>query len=386
MNGYRFYWVALAWAALVGLSRPGQKFATKSCLNQGPDSAWGLLPFVKLDSVNPILAPGPGQFRCPVRGAVVRWEEKNVLNPAVVVKDQKVFMLYRAQDRFGTSRIGLAESEDGIHFRRQPTPVLYPDNDAQKKYEWTGGCEDPRIVQDNQGTYFMTYSAYDGHTARLMIATSKDLVHWIKKGPVFAKAYAGKYLNQWSKSGSIVSRYQNGKVVAEKIGGKYRMYWGDQFIWEAESEDLINWVPREMGPGEKPALPLKGQALNMPNLKIVVGTRTKKFDSDLVESGPPAMITMKGILLIYNSRNIPSVGDKDLPEGTYAAGQVLLSGQDPTLPLKRTANYFIKPDKPYEMQGQVNRVCFVEGLAYFNKTWFLYYGTADSKIGVAIKN
>ncbi|HEY4877300.1 MAG TPA: hypothetical protein VIH86_17105 [Puia sp.] len=45
----------------------------------------------------------------------------------------------------------------------------------------------------------------------------------------------------------------------------------------------------------------------------------------------------------------------------------------------------MKPDKSYEISGQVNNVCFVEGLANFNNRWFLYYGTADSKIAVAVK-
>jgi beta-1,2-mannosidase len=349
------------------------------------DSSWTLTPFVKIDSVNPIMKPGNGFFQCPVKKQKIFWEEKDVFNPAIVVKDGKLFMLYRAQDKTGTSRIGLAESDDGIHFARNPEPVFYPDNDAQKKYEWEGGCEDPRIVEDSSGTYYMTYTAYDGNLARLMIATSKDLFHWKKCGPVFAKAYNGKYLNKWSKSGSIISTYDNGKIIATKLNGKYWMFWGDQNIWAATSDDLINWTPVEMQAGEKPPIELKGQSKNMPDLKIVIPTRNKKFDSDLVESGPPAMITDKGIVLIYNSRNIPSIGDTSLPEGTYAASQVLLDKNDPTKIFKRMDTYFIKPNKTYEMNGQVNNVCFVEGLANFHSKWFLYYGTADSKIAVAVK-
>jgi len=52
--------------------------------------------------------------------------------------------------------------------------------------------------------------------------------------------------------------------------------------------------------------------------------------------------------------------------------------------LQRMDTCFIKPDKPYEVTGQVNRVCFVEGLVHFNNKWLLYYGTADSKIAIAI--
>ena len=351
---------------------------------------WAMLSFVKADSVNPILGPGTGVFSDPIWKKQVLWEEKDVFNPAIVVRDNKVYMLYRAQDKIGlpggTSRIGLAISSDGLHFTRNSSPVLFPDNDNYKKYEWQGGCEDPRIVEDEQGIYYMTYTAFDGKIARLLVATSKDLIHWIKKGPAFAEAYKGKYIDKWSKSGSIVSQYKNGKVIAKKVNGKYWMYWGDVFIWAATSYDLVHWKPVEMQKGEKPSFPLKNEALNMPDLKIVIATRDGKFDSDLVESGPPAMYTDQGIVLIYNSRNIKSIGDTSLAEGTYAAGQVLIDKTDPTKVIKRLDNYFIKPDKPYEFTGQVNQVCFLEGLANFHNKWFLYYGTADSRIAVGLRS
>jgi predicted GH43/DUF377 family glycosyl hydrolase len=96
------------------------------------------------------------------------------------------------------------------------------------------------------------------------------------------------------------------------------------------------------------------------------------FDSDLVEPGPPAMLTEKGILLIYNGRN-----------GMYAGGQALMDGHDPTRVIARLDKDFIHPEKPYEITGQVGQVCFLEGLARFKGKWFLYYGTADSRIAVA---
>ena len=355
------------------------------------DSAlsWALLPFTKVDSVNPVLTPGKARFTDPILQKEIAWEEKDVFNPATVVKDGKIYLLYRAQGRIGhpagTSRIGLASSTDGLHFTRSTFPVLYPNNDDQKKYEWEGGCEDPRVVEDEKGTYYMTYTAYDGKQARLLVATSVDLQHWTKHGAVFADAYQGKYKDQWSKSGSIVSRYDNGRVIATRVAGKYWMYWGDQNIWAATSDDLLKWTPVEMAVGEQPPIPLRGQAINMPKLKIVVPTRTKHFDSDLVESGPPAMLTDSGILLIYNGRNIPSIGDSSLPEGTYAGGQVLMDRNDPTRIIHRLEHYFIRPQQPYEITGQVGQVCFLEGLANLNGKWFLYYGTADSKIAVAVK-
>src|SRR5579872_3753817 len=167
---------------------------------------WPLLPFVKQDAANPILGPGEGRFMDPVRHQEVAWEEKDVFNPAVAVRDDSVYLLYRAQDKIGnpagTSRIGLAVSADGLHFVRRPYPVLYPDNDAYQALEWEGGCEDPRLVENGEGMYLMTYTAFDGRVARLMVATSRDLEHWTKHGPAFARAYMGKYKDSWSKSGS----------------------------------------------------------------------------------------------------------------------------------------------------------------------------------------
>ncbi len=350
-------------------------------------NSWALLPFIKTDNANPILQPGDNTFLDPITHKLTGWEAKNVFNPAVAVRNDTLFMLYRAQDSIGkptgTSRIGLASSTDGIHFARYPSPVLYPQNDAYKKWEWQGGCEDPRVVQDSAGLYYMTYTAYDGTMARLLIATSPDLVHWTKHGSVFAKAYNGKYVNKWSKSGSIVSTYKDGKITATRVNGKYWMYWGDLFIWAATSDDLINWTPVEMQPGQKPPVPLKGVAEKVPDLQIAIPTRTNMFDNDLVESGPPAMLTDKGILLLYNSRSMPPDGDKELKEGTYITGQVLLDKNDPTKILKRLDHYFMKPEKPYELTGEVNKVCFIEGLAQFHNQYFLYYGTADSKIAVA---
>jgi len=343
--------------------------------DEKPNQDWTLLPFMKVDSVNPVMLPGANAvFNCPIRKTLVKWEEKDVFNPAAVVRNDTVFLLYRAEDVIGkyagTSRIGIAWSIDGLHFTKHDVPVLYPDNDSSKIFEWEGGCEDPRIAEDAKGTYYLTYTAYDGEKARLMIASSKDLYHWNKHGHAFANAYNGKYVDDWSKSGSIICNYENGKIIAVKINGKYWMYWGDTDIFLASSDDLIHWTPVENSEGK---------------MLVVFGPRKGKFDSDLVEPGPPAMLTEKGVLLIYNSRNVTAKGDSSLAEGTYAVSQILLDKNDPSKVLDRMESYFMKPDKPYEISGQVNHVCFVEGLVNYRNKWFLYYGTADSKIAVAVK-
>lgn len=350
-------------------------------------ASWALLPFNKVDSANPVWKPDSTLvFTDPNWNKQVRWAKKDVFNPATVVKGDTLFMLFRAEDTVGkyagVSRVGLAWSLDGLKFTSLPNPVLYPMPDRFRQWEWEGGCEDPRVVQDAKGTYIMTYTAYDGTTARLMVASSPDLRNWTKHGPAFG---TGVYAKRWSKSGAIASRYHaDGRVVAERIQGRYWMYFGDVNIWAATSTDLIHWTPQLYPAGAKRYAPLRRNADEWDDTRTVFGPRNKHFDSDLVEPGPPAMITDRGIVLLYNGRNLPAIGDSTLAEGAYASGQVLISKTDPTKVLARLPRYFLKPDRPYEINGQVNHVCFIEGLARYKGKWFLYYGTADSQIAVAV--
>lgn len=332
------------------------------------DTTWALLPFTKVDSVNPVLSAGNNTFTCPILQQEVKWEEKDVFNPAAVVRENKIYVLYRAEDKIGkfagTSRLGLAESLDGLHFTKRPEPVFYPDNDSLKIFEWEGGVEDPRIVESEDGIYIMTYTSYDGKTARLMLATSRDLLTWKKHGTVLQ----GKHKNTWSKSGAIVARQEGSRMVATRIDGKYWMYFGDTDLFIATSPDLIHWEPLEEND----------------SIKSVLKPRAGYFDSRLVESGPFALLRDSGILLIYNGMNLETGGDTHLAPGAYCGGQALFDKGDPTKLIDRLEKNFIQPDKPYETTGQVNQVCFLEGLVSFNGKWFLYYGTADSKIAVAI--
>jgi beta-1,2-mannosidase len=333
------------------------------------DNSWAMTGFVKADSLNPILQPdSTQQFICPVSKQTVNWEERNVLNPSALVKDGKVYLLYRAQDRAMTSRLGVAVSEDGLHFTKQPQPVFFPANDSMQTYEWKGGVEDPRVVESEDGTYILTYTSYDGKTARLCLATSKDLQTWTKHGLVLRDE---KYKNTWCKSGAIVVKQSGEKMIATKINGRYWMYFGDTDLFMASSDDLIHWTVAENEESKK--------------MITVLHPRMGYFDSRLVEPGPYALLKEECVLLIYNGSNAANFNDTSMPKFTYSAGQALFHKDRPYQLIDRTTVNFIRPDKDYEKVGEVNEVCFVEGLVYFKNKWFLYYGTADSKIAVAVK-
>lgn len=334
-------------------------------------------PFVRPPAAEPILVPDPrAVFYDPIRNVPVHWEALHVFNPAAIVRDGKIDILYRAEDSTGgtgigqhTSRLGLAESSDGIHFRKLPEPVFYPSKDSQMQREWPGGTEDPRIVQSTDGLYVLTYTQWNRKIYRIGIATSRDLIHWTKFGPAFADA-GEKYQNFMYKSAGIVTQLKDGRLVAAKIHGKYWMYWGEIKIRLATSDDLIHWTPVEDKDGRT---------------VVVLASRPGHFDSGFPEVGPPPLLTRNGILVIYNAKNASVDGDPSLKPGAYSDGEVLFNVEDPAKLLARTDKPFFKPEMPFEMTGQYPAgTTFAEGLVFFGGKWFLYYGSADSMVGVAI--
>ena len=84
--------------------------------------------------------------------------------------------------------------------------------------------------------------------------------------------------------------------------------------------------------------------------------------------------------------NAKEYNEPALPVGTYSAGQALFDRNKPYQLIDRLSDHFIHPNKEYERVGEVNEVCFVEGLVNFRDKWYLYYGTADSNIAVAVSD
>jgi predicted GH43/DUF377 family glycosyl hydrolase len=347
-------------------------------LEDTTDGVW-MLDFNKT-AINPIMtADSSYVFNDPVSNTAVKWQKADVFNPGAVVRNDTVFVLFRAEDNpkaiLGgrTSRIGLAYSTDGIHFTKHPQPVLYPDNDEFSQWDQLGGIEDPRIVETPEGEYIMLYTSWNTDVARLSSATSKDLRNWTKQGPVFEEAHDGKFLDVWSKSGSMVTELVDGRLIAKKINGKYLMYWGELFVNLAVSSNGVDWEPTLKENGE---------------LLYSFTPTVNEFDSHLTEPGPPALYTENGILLLYNGKNLSGEGaTSKYPEGTYCGGQVLFDKNNPTKMIARLETPFICPSLPHEISGQYKAgTTFIEGLVYFKEKWFLYYGTADSMVGLAVKD
>ena len=348
--------------------------------------AWVIGPFTR-PTTGPVIEPNKFYyFTDPVTNLRTNWEELHTFNPAATIApDGKIAVVFRAEDASGkdqigqhVSRLGLATSTDGLQFATSGAPVLYIEDDEQKVHEYPGGVEDPRIVVSPDGTYVMTYTqwARDAGQYTIGIATSKDLEKWTKWGPAFGKADNGKYDTMLYKSGGILTELHNGRVQAVKLHGKYWMYWGEIQVRLATSNDLIHWTP------------VLDPQTHLP--QVVLSARAGHFDSAFPEVGPPPLLTKKGIVLIYNGKN--SMGtenellasDPKIAPGAYSVGEALFSASDPAKLLDRTAKPVLTPTMPYERSGQYTAgTTFAEGLVAFQGQWLLYYGAADSVVGVA---
>ena len=369
--------------------------------------AWMLGPFTRPENAQPVITARPESvFTDPILGKPVHWEALHTFNPAAIVRDGKIYVLYRAEDDSGTmqigmhaSRLGLAVSEDGVHFQRESTPVFYPAKDSEQAREWPGGTEDPRIVESPDGGYVITYTQWNRVTYRVGVATSPDLHTWTKHGPAFAM---GKYAGLKYKSAGIVTEcVTKGRCIAAKFDGHYWMYWGEGEIHLATSDDLVHWMPVEGADGQP---------------KVLMRARPGRFDSGLPEVGPPPVLTKYGIVLVYNGKNAAGANSKNatgvngnaagangknatgaegknaevsrdpaLAAGTYSVGQAVFEPTDPAKLMARPETPFFQPTLPWEQSGQYAAgTTFAEGLVWFHERWWLYYGCADSRVGVAM--
>ncbi len=343
-------------------------------------SSWAIGNFVEMDHADSLAARDrSGIFYCPATENNVFWENGEIINSSAIVRHDSIFMFFSVTEYAGVgaeqsiSRIGYSVSTNGLSFNRATKPVLYPDRDQQIEHEWIGGCQDPRVSETSDGRYVMFYTQCNRSYKRLAVAISSDLKNWTKYGPIFHKAYNGKYYDTDSRFASIVTHIVNGKQLIRKINGKYYLYWGSDNLYLAVSENLIDWFPVEDENGD---------------LEKVLSSRNNRFDSDMTASGPAAVATKKGIVVFYNGANKEGAfGDKSYPSRMLGGGQALFSAKRPEKLLARLNQPFITSKS---LSGKVANnqpgTIFLQGLVYFKNKWYLFYGNGDSKIQVAISN
>lgn len=307
----------------------------------------------------------------------LEFENKGVFNPACIQVDGVTHMFYRAINQNDISSIGYCQLVDNKVIKRLDKPVLSPEADYEKM-----GVEDPRITCLD-GIYYLFYTVYDGKDALISYATSSDLVHFVKQGLISPKISYDEAEDIFRKSG-IRERYitfeqffrktkgddillfeKDASLFPQKIDGKFavlhRILPGIQLIYFDKFSDLNDNHWRDY---------LK----NLGN-SIVIDP-LYWFENRNVGGGAPPIETENGWLIIYHAV-------EDTPLGrTYHAAAALLDLGNPLKVLGRLSQPLFSPNAPWEKSGVVDNVVFPTGTVVKDGKLYIYYGAADTCIGV----
>jgi predicted GH43/DUF377 family glycosyl hydrolase len=317
-------------------------------------------------SGNPILSPQEKND----------WENLAVCNPGAWYENGKFYLLYRAagKDESHVIRFGLAESSDGLTFRRVSDQTVFgPSAEGPD----SGCVEDPRIVKFDDH-YYVTYAFRPYPPGRYWEFEHDEILTYdcgshapvnLRKNTANSALAITKDFKQWQRLGRITQSNLDDRDVIlfpEKINGKYAMLhrpkeWiGEKYgtrypaIWIRYSDDLLVW-------NEPSTLLLSG----------IAGTWEEKTGGNA-----PPLRTDRGWLVLYH-------GVEDGGKGYYRVGALLLDLKDPTKILGRTKTPILEPGEWYEMEGFYEGCVFPVGNVIVEDRLYVYYGGADKYVGVA---
>ncbi len=279
------------------------------------------------------------------------WESKATLNPAVLRIEDTTHILYRTFSDDNTSYIGYASSKDGINLdERLPEPIYSPKEDFELKKVAgaNSGCEDPRLVKIGT-TIYMCYTAFDGVGPPRVAITSITEEDFLQKNWKWEKPILITPEGFDDKDTCIFPEKTNGQYfILHRVGNEIC---GDYFKSLDFTKETIKKCIRIMGP------------------------RINTWDSEKVGITAPPIKTKYGWLLLYHGVS--------KSHNTYRIGAVLLDINDPAIVLSRTSDPIFEPEELYEKVGIVNNVVFPCGMVQNDGLLYIYYGGADTVVGVA---
>jgi predicted GH43/DUF377 family glycosyl hydrolase len=195
----------------------------------------------------------------------------------------------------------------------------------------------------------MTYTAYDGVNPPRVALTSIAIDDFLKKNWEWEKPKLISPPGVDDKDACIVKRVKgDGYIAFHRLG---------DVIWMDKLRDLDFPEKKFLSGG------------------IIAQARKDKWDNVKVGISAPPIESEHGWILLYHAVSNPGF--------IYKIGAMLLDFEDPKNILARTNEPVFEPEKPYELNGNVPNVVFPCGAVVIDGTIYLYYGGADSVIGVA---
>ena len=309
-------------------------------------------------------------------------EAGGVLNPATARgPDGQLYLLPRLATVQNYSRIGLAR----VVFNRRGNPVgverlgvvLEPQASYERNTQTGGGVEDPRVTHiAARGLYVMTYTAYGPAGARLAAALSRDLVRWRRLGLVrFAPLLGLDLAALDNKDGALFPEPMpapDGRLALALI---HRPTFPSppRPVPECRPSMWISFAPLDEITARRHVVFGQHHLLAAPQ---------QGWEDIKVGAGPPPLRLGDGWLVFYHGvSGRLGQGARHL---CYRAGALWLDGREPWRVLYRSERSILAPRVPAEQSGVTPHVVFPTGWDVRSATTIdLYYGMADSRIGVA---
>ncbi len=339
-----------------------------------------------LTRVGVVMAPQPGEVN----------EAEGVLNPASGhTPDGRLHLLPRLVAEGNVSRVGLAEVtlDDGVPTGVERRGVVLAPDAAFERGKANSGVEDPRVTWvPSLGVHVMTYIAYGPLGPRIALAVSGDLSEWRRLGPLHFEYQADLDID--------LNLFPNKDAVffPEPVPGPdgepayamlHRPMWDLAWIREGEGIHLpagvtddrpgiwISYVPAE-------AVERDIAALTHLASHRLVAMSEYPFEELKIGAGPPPIRVDEGWLLVHHGvSGALAEGWEPQQRVHYAAGAMLLDPADPAVVLSRTAEPILSPETADERDGLVPNVVFPTAIEKVDGVAYVFYGMADSKIGVA---
>lgn len=271
----------------------------------------------------------------------------SVFNPgATLLPDGTTLLLCRVEDRRGHSHLCVARSRNGIddwQIDQQPTLMAEPETFPEELW----GIEDPRITYVPElSKYAVVYTAFTRDGPGVALAMTEDFRSFERYGVIMSPE---------DKDAALLPHRIDGcwALIHRPVSAPRA------HIWISYSPDLRHWGSHKL---------------------MMEARRGAWWDANKIGLSPPLIETPEGWLMIYHGVRQTAAG------AIYRLGLALFDLQSPELCLKRGDEWIFGPQEPYELHGDVDNVVFPCGytIAPDGDTIHLYYGAADSSIGLAV--
>lgn len=350
-----------------------------------PDDTGSAFPFV-LTRVGLVMEPLEGS----------ELEAEGVLNPGSARgPDGRLWLFPRLVAAGNRSRIAMAEVEiiDGVPIGvRRGAVVLEP----ATRWEYGadhGGVEDPRITWvPALGLYLMTYVAFGPLGPHPALATSADLFSWERGGPLHFRFSpdVDVDLNVYANKDCVfLDAPVTGPNGLPCLAMLHRPTWDLRDLSPAQGDWAPTGVDDVRGAIWISYVDLATAQADPAALVELTGHRevarsAYPFEEVKIGAGPPPIRVTEGWLLLHHGVS----GELEPGWGlqkkvVYAVGGMLLDASDPARVLTRTTVPLMEPAAAGETSGAVDNVVFPTAIEDIDGVSYVFYGMADSRIGVA---